>query len=92
MDHILEILYSCAMENRCKRYLTQDEERDYYDSLSHKEKLENQLNKLLEGELLRQFKLFADNCDDAHYIESISAFRKGLAMGLKLNAFSCSEY
>lgn len=87
MNSILESLYNCAMENRYKRYLTHDEQQNYYSSLSAKEAQECQLEKLLEGSLLKEFKLYVDNSEEAHWIDTISAFRKGLSMGLRLGAF-----
>lgn len=92
MNSILQSLYNTAMENRSQSYLTQDELRDYQSALKSEEKLEKQLEDLLKDEPLRLFRLYADNRDDEGDISSISAFRKGLAIGLKLNFFAMSGY
>lgn len=91
MNLILESLYNCGMENRSQHYLTRDELRDYQSAMRSEEKLEVQLEDLLKDEPLRLFKLYVDNKDDEGGISNISAFRKGLAIGLKLGAFAMSE-
>lgn len=91
MNSILTSLYSCAMEKRGRNYLSQDELRDYHSALQSEEKIEEQLEQRLKGEDLRLFQLYIDNRDDAEGIGGISAFRKGLAVGLKLGAFAASE-
>lgn len=92
MNAILSSLYNCAMESRSEHFLTGDELRDYKNALRSSEGLEEQLEELLRDEPLRLFKLYADNKDDVGGISSVSAFRKGLAMGLKLGAFAMLEH
>lgn len=92
MNSILESLYNCAMENRHKCYLSRDEERDYHSSLLAGEKREEQLAQILDGESLHLFKLYVDNSEESNYLQSLSSFRKGLAIGLKLGAFAMSDY
>lgn len=90
MKSILQILYSTAMEKRDQDYLTMDEFRDFQCALRREEELERELEQLLQDESLRLFKLYVDKKDDESGIASISAFRRGLAMGLKLSAFAMS--
>lgn len=91
MKNILDHLYMCALENREQCHLTPDELRNYQNALQSEEKLETQLEQLLEDEPLRLFRLYIDNRDDEGGISNISAFRKGLVMGLKLGVFATSE-
>ena len=76
------------MEKRELHYLTQDEFRDYESALQSEEKLEIQLEQLLKDEPLRLFKLYQDKSDNESGISNISAFRRGLAIGLKLGAYT----
>ena len=92
MDDILSCLYNCAIKNEAQHYLTQSDFRDYNSALRYRGETEEKLKQLLEGEPLRLFKLYQDNDQEAEYLENISIFRKGLAMGLKLGAFCISEY
>ena len=92
MDDILSSLYNCAVKNETQHYLTQGDIRDYNSALRYRGETEEKLKQLLEGEPLRLFKLYQDNDQEAEYLESISIFRKGLAIGLKLGAFCTSEY
>ena len=91
MNQFLESLFRCSME-RQKSYLGRDELRDYRAAAYEEERLKGQLERLLEDDLLKEFKLYIDNSEEAHWIDSISAFRRGLAIGLQLGAFSMSEY
>ena len=70
MNDILSSLYNCATESRSEHFLAQDDLRDYKSALRSLEKLEGQLEEIL----------------------NVSAFRKGLAMGLKLGVFAMSKY
>jgi len=81
-----------AIESRGKHYLAHDELRDYRAAARSIEKLENQLEQLLEGESLRLFNLYVENRNEEGHWEDISSFRRGLAMGLKLGSFAASEY
>lgn len=92
MNNILSSLYNCAIEGTDQQFLTQDEFRDYRSALRSSKKLEGQLEELLKGEPLRIFKLYVDNSEEAQYHANVSAFRKGLAMGLKLGVFAMSKY
>ena len=92
MNNILSSLYNCAMENSSEHFLTRDELRHYKSALQSSEELEEQLENFLKDEPLRLFKLYTDNRDDEGGISNISAFRMGLAMGLKLGLFAMSEY
>lgn len=87
MNNILSSLYNCAIEGTDQQFLTRDEFRDYRSARQSKEKQYGRLEEVLEGEPLRLFKLYADNSEEAQYHANVSAFRKGLAMGLKLGAF-----
>lgn len=91
MNLILESLYLYAMESGKNRYLDRDELRDYRSAVCAMERLSDQLEHLLEGESLRLFKLYAENCDEERRYDDLSTFRKGLAIGLKLGALSVSE-
>lgn len=87
MNNILSSLYNCAMESRSEYFLMHDELRDYKNALRSSEELEEQLEELLKEEPLRLFKLYIGSRNDEGSISSISAFRRGLAMGLKLGAY-----
>lgn len=91
MDAILSSLFRCAMEHPEGTTLTCDELRDYHKAMRSKEKLEEQLNAALQGEELRLFEAYTGCCSDADSLDMISAFRQGLAMGLKLGMFPFSE-
>lgn len=91
MNSILSSLYNTVMESRSQTYLFQDELRDYQSALRSEEKLREELEHLLKDEPLRLFELYADNKDDEGGISNISAFRKGLAVGLRLGAFGLLE-
>ena len=91
MNSILDRLYGYSMESRELHYLTQHQLQDYENALRSEEKLEMQLEELLTGEPLRLFKLYADHRDDEGGISNISAFRRGLVIGLKLGAFALPE-
>lgn len=90
MNTILNHLFRCAMEDQ-KFYLNSDELRDYHAAARAAEKQKGQLKCLLEGESLRLFELFSENRDEEGNWVEIFSFRSGLAMGLKLGAFT-SEY
>lgn len=92
MDDILSCLYNCAIKNEAQHYLTHSDLMDYNHAVQYKEETEQELERALDGELLRLFKLYRDNEQEAECLENISIFRKGLAMGLKLGAFYTSEY
>lgn len=92
MNNILSSLYNCAMEGTDQQFLTRDEFRDYRSAHKSKEKQHGRLEEALEGESLRLFKLYVDNSEEAQYHANVSAFRKGLAMGLKLGVFAMSKY
>ena len=91
MNSILNILYSHAMEDPSQYYLTHDQLRDYRKSLTLEEELETQLEQLLKDEPLRLFKQYMDHCDNEGGLSNISAFYKGLAMGMKLGFFAMSD-
>lgn len=88
MNDILSSLYNCAMEHQPMQYLTRDELRDYNSALH----LEEQLEALLKEEPLRLFGLYVSQRDDEGGLVSISSFRAGLSMGLKLGAFCILEH
>lgn len=92
MLSILYSLYNCAMEKVSQDFLSQDELHNYQSAICHEKALKQDLEQLLEGESLRLFRLYIDNRDDEGAFASISAFRKGLTMGLKLGALSASEF
>lgn len=91
MNDILSSLYNCATESRSEHFLAPDDLRDYKSALRSLEKLEGQLEEILKDEPLRLFKLYVDNSEEAQYHANVSAFRKGLAMGLKLGVFAMSK-
>lgn len=91
MNNILSSLYNCAIKNETQHYLTHSDFMDYNSAVRYKGEAEEKLNQLLEGELLRLFKLYQDNEQEAECLENISMFRKGLAIGLKLGAFCASD-
>lgn len=82
----------CASESGAKRYLTPDELRDYRTAVNVEEKLAGQLEQLLEEGPLQLFERFCENHSEQEYFDDLSAFRSGLAVGLKLGAFYASEY
>lgn len=92
MNSFFESLYLYAMESGKNCCFDRDELRDYRSAVRAAEKLSGQLERLLEGESLRLFKLYAETCDDERYYDDLSTFRKGLAIGLKLGAFAMSEW
>ena len=87
MNDILSSLFDCAMRNSDQNTLTHDELVSYYKALETEEKLENQLQQLLDGEALYLFKLYIKNSKDADFFADSSFFRSGLVMGMKLAAF-----
>lgn len=91
MNDILSSLYNCAMEHQPMQYLTRDELRDYNNALHLEEQLEGQLEALLKEEPLRLFGLYVNQRNDEGGIVSISSFRAGLSMGLKLGTFTMLE-
>lgn len=91
MNSILSSLYNYAMEDTDQRFLTQDELRDYGSARRSEEKQRGRLEEVLEVEPLRLFELYADNSEEVRYYANISAFRKGLAIGLKLGAFAMPD-
>lgn len=91
MNSFLSSLYNYAMEDTDQRFLTRDELRDYGSARQSEEKLEKQLEELLKDESLRLFELYIDTRDDDGGISSISAFCRGLVIGLKLGAFAMPD-
>lgn len=91
MNSILASLYNCAMSSRGESFLIGDDVLNYHSALRGKEKLEKQLQEQLNDEQLKQLQRYIDRYEDAAGWEHISAFRKGLAVGLKLGAFCVLE-
>lgn len=75
------------MSSRAEAYLIGDEIQNLRGAIRGKENLEQQLRELLDEKQLALLERCIDQGNDASMWESISTFRKGLAMGLKLGAF-----
>lgn len=92
MNNILSSLYNCAMSTGADSYLIGDDIQNLHSATRAKEKLEQELQEFLEGEQLARLEHYIDQSSDANQWEHISAFRKGLAVGLKLGAFCILEH
>ena len=91
MNDILSSLYNCAMSPRSDPYLIGDDAQ-YLRSAAHgTEQLEQKLREILRDDQLPQFEQYLESREEAVGWEHIAAFRKGLAMGLKLGAFCVLE-
>lgn len=90
MNTILSALYNCAMEHQPMQYLTRDELRDFKNALQSEEQLEEQLKALLKENPLHLFDRYVSQKDNEGGLSSISSFRAGLAIGLKLGTFAYS--
>lgn len=87
MNNILSSLYNCAMSTGPDACLIGDDIQNLRSAVRGKEALEQQLKELLEESQLTLLERYINESSDAAGWEYIAAFRKGLAMGLKLGAY-----
>ena len=87
MNDILASLYNCAMSSRAESYLIGEDIQNLRSAIRGKENRQLKLQELLDENQLTLLERYIDQSSGAAGWEFISAFRKGLAIGLKLGAF-----
>ena len=91
MNAILSSLYNCAMSTGSEPYLLGDDEQYLRNAVHGSQELEQKLREALKDDQLPRLEQYLENREEAVGWEHVAAFRKGLAMGLKLGAFCVLE-